>query len=251
MAYPESSDVSAGQPTASAHYNNLRKDAVYLGKTAAQAADLATLLSNYVQNIRLEYLATNRIRCPYDVFNPARIVINGYMLYQTANIDLALSQFSGAASTWYIFANQLTGSTAFALTVSTSSSPLANQRLIGECYWDGSNVDPTSVRSYIPGFPVADYDSGWFAVTIATVYTKAHNFGSYPRNWKLLWSSTSDGLGNNYDVLVVIDGNIAKSPIRMTTSIFTIKTGDSATSGTLCATNALSATGYYRILAWK
>ncbi len=37
MAYPLSSEVSAGQPTASAHYNNLRDDALYLGMGSANA----------------------------------------------------------------------------------------------------------------------------------------------------------------------------------------------------------------------
>jgi hypothetical protein len=105
MTYPESSDVSAGQPTASAHYNNLRKDAVYLGLTNAQVTSLGNFLATFVQNIKLEYLATNRIRVAYDSFNPARIMINGYMLYQTAAIDSAIGMFSGAAATWYIFAN--------------------------------------------------------------------------------------------------------------------------------------------------
>lgn len=251
MAYPESSDVSAGQPTAAAHYNNLRKDAVYLGKTSVQAADLATLLSNFVQNLRLEYLATNRIRVPYDSFNPARIVINGYMLYQNANIDSSLNLFSGPATTWYIFANQLVGSTGFGITVSTSPSPLANQRVIGECYWDGSNVDPATVRCYYPGFSAADYDSGWFAVTTATLYTKTHNFGVVPRLWKLFWCSASDGSATHYEVTTVLDGTAYKCPIGSNTTSFKVKTGDSATMGTLVNTQAISAAGYYRILAWK
>lgn len=251
MTYPESSDVSAGQPTASAHYNNLRKDALYLGKTITQAADLATLLSNFVQNLRLEYLATNRIRVPFDSFNPARIMINGYMLYQTANIDSGVGMFSGAASTWYIFANQLAGSTAFAITASSSPSPLANQRLIGECYWDGSNVDPSTVHCYFPGFPVADYDSGWFAVTTSTNYSKTHGFGSLPRMWKVLWSATNDDTGSKYEVGTVKDGTSFLCPISVSTSVIKVKTGSDASAGTVANTYGVSAAGYYRILAWK
>jgi hypothetical protein len=251
MTYPESSDVSAGQPTASAHYNNLRKDAVYLGLTNAQVTSLGNFLATFVQNIKLEYLATNRIRVAYDSFNPARIMINGYMLYQTAAIDSAIGMFSGAAATWYIFANQLVGSTAFGITASTTLTPLANQRPIGECYWDGSNVDPTSIRSYYPGFPAPDYDSGWFAVTTATLYTKSHNFGVVPRHWKLFWCSASDGSATNYEVTTVYDGTAYKCPIGSNTSAFKIKTGDSATMGTLVNTQAISAAGYYRVLGWK
>ena len=251
MTYPESSDVSAGQPTASAHYNNLRKDAVYLGKIAAQAADLATFLSSYVQNIKLEYLATNRIRCPYDALNPARIMINGYMLYQTAAIDSGIGLFSGPAATWYIFANQLAGATTFALTASISPSPLANQRLIGECYWTGTDIDPATIRSYYPGFPPADYDSGWFPVTVSTLYTKAHQFGAYPRMWKLYHSLNADGSGTMCEVTVVLDGTAYKCPVTSNQSSFKIKTGSDPAAGTLSNTERNSAAGYYRILGWK
>jgi len=124
MTYPASSDVSAGQPTASAHYNNLRKDALHLGQSSADSVNLGTFFSQYIQNVSLVYLATNRVYCPYVADRPARIMINGYLLGQVADIELPAGQFSGAAATWYIFANRSSGSVYFSLSVSTSAIPV-------------------------------------------------------------------------------------------------------------------------------
>ena len=41
MTYPLSSEVSSGQPTAAAQYNNLRRDALRMGQADADAATLA------------------------------------------------------------------------------------------------------------------------------------------------------------------------------------------------------------------
>jgi hypothetical protein len=252
MSYPESSDVSAGQPTASAHYNNLRKDALYLGYTSAQAVALGTLLSEYVQHLKLEYLATNRIRCPYDAAFPARIMVNGYMLYQGGTIDSALNLFSGGAATWYIFAQQNIGSKTFTLAVSTSATPAANQRLIGECLWDGSNVVPNSVRSYSqPQLAPADFDSGWFAVAYGNTYSKAHNFGSHPRAYKLFHCTAADGSGTQCEVGMVLNGTAYRGVIAATPTTFEVKTGSDAAAGTLSHMNGNSGGGYYRILAWR
>lgn len=252
MAYPESSDVAAGQPTASAHYNNLRKDSVYLGKTATTAAPMGTLLSEFVQNLRLEYLATNRIRCPYDAVNPARIVVNGYMLKQSANIDSGIGLFAGGAATFYIFAQQNIGTSEFGISASTSATPAANQRLIGECLWDGSNVIVSSVKSYYqPQLPPADYDSGWFAVTLDTLYTKYHNFGTHPRLYMLFHCVNADGSGQQNLVGNVGPAAATRSPIGATTTQFLIKTGNDASTGTLYSLQGNSGAGYYRILAWR
>jgi len=48
MTYPESANVSAGDATLAAHYNDLRADAVHLGQAAADAVSLGTLLERYV-----------------------------------------------------------------------------------------------------------------------------------------------------------------------------------------------------------
>ena len=131
MPYPNSSDVSAGQPTASAHYNNLRKDAVFLGNVSADSISLGKLLSTYILNIDIEYLTTNRLRVPYVTTAPGTLVIEGCMLQQIDNVDLPAGQFSGSAATWYIFVNRTPSSTSFTLSVNTSSTPASGQRPAG------------------------------------------------------------------------------------------------------------------------
>jgi len=252
MTYPASSDVSAGQPTASAHYNNLRKDALHLGQSSADSVNLGTFFSQYIQNVSLVYLATNRVYCPYVADRPARIMINGYLLGQVADIVLPAGQFSGAAATWYIFANRSSGSVYFSLSVSTSAIPGVDQRLIGECYWDGTNLLNASVYSYTqPMIPPADYDSGWFAVVANTAYTKTHNFFSPPRHIMLLRNSAVDGSGSTFVIYVVESTAGSKDLLQISTTQIIVKTGNGATGAVLWNTNGNAISGYYRILAWR
>jgi hypothetical protein len=161
MTYPASSDVSAAQPTASAHYNNLRSDALFLGQISTNAAPLGTLLQNYQDNLNLVYLATNRVRCVATAASPVSVVVAGYMCVAVANVDLATAP-SGVAAIWYIFANRTAGSTTFTLSVNTSSAVGADQRLIGQCYWDGSSLIRDSIRLNI---------RTWMMNTLKTVST--------------------------------------------------------------------------------
>lgn len=251
MTYPNSSDVAAGQPTASAHYNNLRKDALYLGNVAADSVSLGSFMQSFVLNIELEYLATSRVRVPYDSQKPATIMISGCMLLQNAAIDLAASSFSGAAATWYIFANRTAGVTSFTLSVNTSPVPAADQRLIGECYWNGTSLVATSIYSYSQGGDVRlpDYDSGWYSVAYNQTYVKTHNLGQVPRELILYWSSTNDGSTARYPVYVATHTSSGSVVYCDVSNIYT-KTASSSTAGTLYSTNTVSGGGYYRILAW-
>lgn len=252
MTYPNSSDVSPSQPTASAQYNHLRKDAIYNGNTAAESVTLGDFIANYVSNFAIDYLATNRIRIPYDPNLPARIMIDGFMLKQTSNIDLPVSSFSGAAAKWYIFANRSLSSTSFTLSVNTSLTAASGQRLIGECYWDGSNLLANSLFLYsAPGLPPADYDSGWFAVAYANTYNKVHQLSSIPRLFLLLHNSAADGSGISNLVGNVGPVTNSKSVIGVNATQFTIQTGNDSTNGTLLSQNGSSAAGYYRIQAWR
>jgi len=95
MTYPTSTDVAAGQPTQAAHYNTLRGDALRLGAAEADAVRLGTFLGRYASGIKLQYLATNRLRLPYVTIAPPTLMINGVMCQAVANVDLAAGMFSG------------------------------------------------------------------------------------------------------------------------------------------------------------
>ena len=148
MTYPLSLAVSAGDPTLSAHYNNLRSDSVLLGQPSADVVNLAALLERYESRLSLQRLNTTQLRVPAAATAPVSIMIAGFMVQATANVDLAIGDIpAGAAADYYIFANRAAASTTFTLSVSTSITEVANQRLIGRFYWDGTVIVKDSVRT--------------------------------------------------------------------------------------------------------
>ena len=145
MAYPLSSEVTPGQPTASAHYNNLRNDALYLGKNELNAAPLGALLAHYEEGLKIELLETDRVRVPASATAKVYLMVNGCMLTANANVDLAAgSKPAGSAAQYYIFAVRSEGSTTFTLDVNTTSTESTDRRRIGGFYWDGSRIDAAS-----------------------------------------------------------------------------------------------------------
>ena len=149
MTYPLSSDVVAGQPTAADHYNNLRADALRLGQSYADSANLGDLLTRFDQNLTIQILGTDRLRVPCSVSVPVSLVVdNYYILKSTSNIDLpAGGKPSGSAMLWYVFAVRTPGSTIFSLMVNTSPAEYATVRLIGSFYWNGSAIESASIHT--------------------------------------------------------------------------------------------------------
>ena len=141
MGY-KSQKVFAGQPTAAAHYNNLRADALYLGNEEADSFTLRELLWNYGERIRIDYLSGNRVRVPASAAEPVYFVIDGAVVGATANVDLPSNQAPSGAAGWrYIFAVRSPGSTAFSLVLRESADSLPNQRRIGQFWWTGDKIE--------------------------------------------------------------------------------------------------------------
>jgi hypothetical protein len=248
MAYPLSSDVSAGQPTAAAHYNTLRADALRLGQPQADCVPIGQFLTRFARGIRLVMLAANRLRLPYVTSDPPTLLINGCMCQATANVDLPPAQFSGAAATWYVFACRAAGSSQFTLAVNTSPVEGADQRIIGEAQWDGANL--LSVKDYFAG-PIGDpdYDSGWFSVTTNQTFTKTHSLGQVPRLTLLLHATNSSGTGELVPVLLAQQTSAQPlSVLGMDPSNLYIQT---PTADIVHSTRRAVNTGYYRLLAWR
>mgnify|MGYP001765745914 FL=1 len=251
MTYPTSSEVAGGQPTLAAHYNNLRKDALYLGNLSTESIPFGSFLAGVVTGMKLEYLATNRVKVPHVAAAPARLMIDGYMLQSYADVELPAGEFAGAAATWYIFAVRASNST-FTLSVSTSSAVVPGTRLIGQCYWDGTNVTAGSVFSYFQHeMPAADYDSGYFAVTYNTTYAKVHNLKTLPAVVVLLHNTSATGAAVNSVVCNVGPTTGLRVPYYYDATTITCETGNDAANGTLLGRPANSGGGYYRILAWR
>jgi hypothetical protein len=252
MSYPSSSDVSAGQPTQAAHYNNLRKDALYLGNEIADSKNIGQFFDKFADAIQLEYLATNRVRVPYNLYKPAMIMIGGCMLIQTANVDLAAGSFAGGAATYYIHAVRTTGSTTFTLSVNTSPVETTTSRVIGTVYWDASSLYYlTPLFPRYSGLPAADYDSGWFAVTYNTSYSKNHNLGTTPRMVMVYHNDSATGANDNVPVTHTWDGVSLYRHIWSASNVaINIITANSSTNGTCYSNRRISGGGYYRIYAW-
>ncbi len=251
--YPASGDVSPGQPTASSQYNNLRKDALTLGAAPEDARTLGQFFSRFICGVRLEYLATNRLRVPFVTTNPPTLMVNGYMCQAAANVDLPAGSFSGAAATWYIFARRNPGSASFTLEINTSPVEGTDQRLIGQCYWDGSTINASSVTTYsAQGLGLPDYDSGWFAVADDMTYTKDHNLGQAPRLVVLLHATTSTPNANDELVLVnTVSINSAVSPMGWNASNIIAQAGTYNGYSTCQSMRRNSGAGYWRLNAWR
>jgi len=148
MAYPLSSDVSPGDATLANQYNYLRSDSLRFGQAAADAANIGAVLENFESRLTIEKLNIAQLRVPASVSQPVSLIVHGYPVQSVANVDLDAGDVpTGGASVWYIFANRTASSTSFTLSISTSPTPNANQRLIGRFYYDGSKIEKDSVRT--------------------------------------------------------------------------------------------------------
>ena len=148
MPYPLSADVSAGDITAAAHYNNLRSDSLRLGQLAADAVNLGAILESYESKLNIVRLGTTRVRVEASAGVPVAIIVAGVPVRAVANVDLAAeSAPAGSADTYYVFANRVAGSTTFTLSVNVVSAEGAAQRRIGQFYWNGTEVVKDSIQT--------------------------------------------------------------------------------------------------------
>ena len=100
----------------------------------------------------------------------------------------------------------------------------------------------------------ADYDSGWFSVTTETTYTLDHNFGKLPSNILILYR-----LNDTYTFYGKIDFYTSSAAVGAVSSFnntqIIIRTAadyvNLAYSNFLNCAEGLSASGEYRVLAWK
>ncbi|MEM5775607.1 MAG: hypothetical protein AAGU05_11460, partial [Anaerolineaceae bacterium] len=184
MTYPLSAEVLPGQATASAQYNNLRNDALYLGQNALQAVPLGQLLERYEDSLILELLETDRVRVPASAVSPVYVMVGGCMLGASANVDLpAGARPAGSPAQYYVFAVRSPGSVTFSLDVNTTADESSGRRRVGGFYWDGARIDAASLYTerrarllntlglqtpqtfggrltLVSGSPAADADSG-------------------------------------------------------------------------------------------
>ena len=92
MTYPNSSAVSAGDPTEASQYNDLRKDAIYLGADPTGSGTLRDLLYQLTGKIRLSRNGTAVIRLSAEISDPCGIMpsvrITGASIWKRAHPPL-------------------------------------------------------------------------------------------------------------------------------------------------------------------
>jgi hypothetical protein len=176
-------------------------------------------------------------------------MINGFMCQADSNVDLPAGLFSGGASIWYVFAVRSAGSSTFTLSVNTSATEAADQRLVGEAYWDGSNI--TSVKDYFSSaLADADYDSGWFAVAYNNIYQKAHGLAQYPKLIVVEHSAVANGTDEHVLLLVNYAADV-KSAVGCDASNIYLNCQNNSVYGVIQSARRSSGGGYVRIRAWK
>ena len=154
------------------------------------------------------------------------------------------------------FAERSAGYNTFTLSVNTSGIETANNVIIGSCEWNGTNL--TSVTPfYFPaddagGLPTADYDSGYFACSYGNTYSKAHSLASRPRIVVVLHNSASDGSGEDVILITIKNANVVEyGCVGFDGTNVIVQCGADTIAGTTHGMRRNSASGYYRILAWK
>lgn len=121
--------------------------------------------------------------------------------------------------------------------------------LITADIWNSEVVDNLSLL-YSANFQAA-YDSGWFAVTYGTPYTRAHGLGTTPRLVVVLWASTASPV-DWHIVTAMIHSDLTRgAAVHITTEGITVTTGNNVYNGVLLTPAVQTSTGYYRILAWR
>ena len=128
-----------------------------------------------------------------------------------------------------------------------------DQRLIGQCFWDGSNLNGSSIYTYsLQGLGLPDFDSGWFAVADGNTYVRAHNLGQVPR-LALLLHATSANPGSNDELVQVNTVSIGYgvSCIGWDALNVTAQSGSYNGYGTCLSMRRYSGAGYWRIQAWR
>jgi len=102
----------------------------------------------------------------------------------------------------------------------------------------------------LPVAALKNYDSGWFAVSYNSAYTKTHDFGTQKVIWQLLFAT--DTSGSNCQVVTIIQeqGSHVRGGYldEITTTQITARTGGTHVARTYSPGVTLYSSGYYRII---
>ena len=146
MTFPLSSAVNVGDATEASQYNNLRKDALYLGNDPAASGNLLQLLYQSMGPVSLTRISATAIRLNASADEPCALVIGGVICVATSDLTVLLSSVTlQTAGRYYVYAvGQSNGS--FTLSAANQNAP-ANSRKIGTFLWDGTGIIPGTLHN--------------------------------------------------------------------------------------------------------
>lgn len=145
MTYPLSNEVVVGDATEASQYNNLRRDALYLGGEPGHSGNLMQLLSRVTGAISLTRASGTTIQLTASASNPCGVTIGGAIYAVTSNVSvMVLTSLLPTAGRYGIWA---VGQTDGTFTLAAGSAGPDNSAQIGTFLWDGSGVIPGTVRS--------------------------------------------------------------------------------------------------------
>lgn len=239
---------------------------------AALTEPLGRLLQEYRQGAKIAYSSSTTITVAagqVGIQNSTGTIVA--FLDNTSSTNVTFANIdTGAESgsqTYYVYAYCATPSsdTDFDLCVSLSSSAPSGKTYyakLGQFYNNSSNnIDETSIvndneTAYPSMVDPFIYDSGWFAVSTNTTYSKTHSLGTIKVISLAYISDTSDGSGRVMTPPVDMFGEAAasiwvgSSIVDISTTTISLRTG----INTLCRTydaagvNWSPTSGYARIL---
>ena len=144
MSYPLSSAVTAGQATEADQYNDLRRDALYLGQDPACSGNLLELLYQGSGDIRLTRVSAASIRLEASEEAPCALMIGGRICSVRSEVTLSLnSAVLPAPGRYGIYA---VGGTDGSFSLRASAGAPAGGRQIGTFLWSGGGIIPGSVH---------------------------------------------------------------------------------------------------------
>ena len=141
MTYPLSSPVSVGTPTEADQYNNLRKDALFIGEDPAESGSVRDILLGRINFTRIN---ATQFRLNASETWPAAVTINGVIHAVTENLikDISAVDYPDAGR-YSIYA--VASGSGFTLEIGTDTP--TNGQSIGTLVWTGDGIIPNTINN--------------------------------------------------------------------------------------------------------
>lgn len=197
-------------------------------------AALDLMLSKYQQGCKIAYSSAAQITVGAGgvmVSNSAGTV--RLMLANAAATTVTWSDIDtgaeAASTTYYVYAiGSATTDTVFTVKISTSSTAptgVTYYKRLGSFYNDASSNITLITNDENKSNTGKTYDTGWFAVSANTDYSKTHNLGTIKIIPAIWFSTSSDGSNAEISYYQMESVNDGMQIVSLTTTTFTLRTG--------------------------